>query len=198
MQFIYLFTIFFRIGLIGFGGGYAIMSIIMQESQALGVTARQFADLTALHLVIPGPIAINAATFAGYQNSGFAGSLVATLGISAPCFVIVLTVMFFLEKFKKSKIVEGLFSGIRPAAIGLIAAASLAIAREVVLRGGATFSSFFGSVFTDPASAFSPMCLAIFLLSLLGLTKFKMNPIFVTLLAGAAGAAIGAIFPALA
>ena len=188
MHLLNIFFIFFRIGLIGFGGGYAIMSIIMQETQALGVTATQFADLTALHLVIPGPIAINAATFAGYQNDGFMGSLIATLGISAPCFIIVLTVMFFLEKFKKSKIVEGLFSGIRPAAIGLIAAASLTIAREVILRKGVSFASFFGGLFTDPGSVVSPMCVIIFALSLLCLTKFKMNPILVTLLAGAAGA----------
>ncbi|MCL2060902.1 MAG: chromate transporter [Oscillospiraceae bacterium] len=188
--FLNLFFIFFRIGLIGFGGGYAIMSIIMQESVNLGVTVEQFADLTALHLVIPGPIAINAATFAGYQNSGFFGSLTATLGISAPCFIIVLTVMFFLEKFKKSQVVEGLFFGVRPAAIGLIAAASLTIAREVILVGGVTFRSFFANILSDPLSVFSPMCLLIFVASLICLAKFKINPIAVTLLAGAVGAAV--------
>ena len=182
-----LFLVFFRIGLLGFGGGYAIMSIIMQESQKLGVSIQQFADLTALHLVIPGPIGINAATFAGYQNSGFLGSLFATLGISAPCFIIVLTIMFFLEKFKRSKIVEGLFSGVRPAAIGLIAAASLAIAREVILKEGVTFAYIMENIITDPLSVFSPWCLLIFIASLFCLSKFKINPIFVTLLAGVAG-----------
>lgn len=186
--YLHLFFVFFRIGLIGFGGGYAIMSIVMQESEKLGVSVQQFADLTALHLVIPGPIAINAATFAGYQNSGFWGSLSATLGISAPCFIIVLTVMYFLEKFKKSKIVEGLFYGVRPAAIGLIAAAALTIAREVILREGVTLSSFFNGVFSSPASVLSPMCLVIFILSLICLARFKMNPILVTVLAGVAGA----------
>ena len=183
-----LFIIFFRIGLIGFGGGYAIMSIIMQESQRLGVTAEQFADLTALHLVIPGPIAINAATYAGYHYANIPGSLVATLSISAPCFIIVLTVMFFLEKFKKSKIMDGMLSGIRPAAIGLIAAASMTIARDVILRQGVTFAAFFNNIFADPFSVISPMCLLIFALSLIALSKFKINPILVTLLAGAAGA----------
>lgn len=184
-----LFFIFFRIGLIGFGGGYAIISIIMQESISLGVTVEQFADLTALHLVIPGPIAINAATYAGYQNSGFWGSLFATLGISAPCFLIVLTVMYFLEAFKSSKIIEGLFSGIRPAAIGLIAAASLSIAREVIVRPGVGVASFFSGLLSSPSSVFSPACLVIFILSVFCLTKFKMNPVLVTILAGVAGAA---------
>ena len=188
MVFFELLLIFFRIGLIGFGGGYAIMSIIMQESQRLGVTAEQFADLTALHLVIPGPIAINAATFAGYHYAKIPGSLVATLAISAPCFIIVLTVMFFLEKFKKSKIMEGMLSGIRPAAIGLIAAASMTIARDVILKQGVTFSSFIDNIFSDPLSVFSPMCLVIFAASFFCLSKIKLNPILVTLLAGAAGA----------
>ena len=187
LTYLNLFLVFFRIGLLGFGGGYAIMSIIMQESQKLGVSVQQFADLTALHLVIPGPIGINAATFAGYQNAGVLGSLFATLGIGAPCFIIVLTVMFFLEKFKRSKIVEGLFFGIRPAAIGLIAAASIAIAREVILKQGVTFAFFTENIFTNPLSVFSPMCLVIFIASLICLSRFKMNPVLVTLLAGAAG-----------
>jgi len=190
MIFLYLFFIFFRIGLIGFGGGYAIMSIIMQESIQLGVSAEQFADLVALHLVVPGPIAINAATFAGYFHSGFWGSLVATLGVSAPCFVVVMTVMYFMEKFKKSTVLEGMLFGIRPAAIGLIAAAALTVAKGVIIKQGVTMASFFGGLFSDPISVFSPMCLLIFLASLFCLMKFKMNPIYVTLLAGAAGAVL--------
>lgn len=190
LTYLNLFFIYFRIGVIGFGGGYAIVSIIMQESVKLGVSIEQFADLTALQLVIPGPLAINAATYAGYLNSGVWGSLFATLGISAPCYVIVLTVMYFLDRFKKSKITEGLFLGIRPAALGLIGAASMIIAREVIISEGVTYGSFFAGLASDPFSVFAPGCLAIFLLSLLCLSKFKMNPILVTLLAGAAGALI--------
>jgi len=185
-----LFFVFFRIGLIGFGGGYAIISIIMQESVELGVSPEQFADLVALHLVVPGPIAINAATFVGYFNSGFWGALVATLGVSAPCYVVVLTVMFFIEKFRKSKILEGMLFGIRPAAIGLIAAAALTVARGVIISQGVTFGAFFDGLFTDPLSVMSPICLLIFLASLFCLTKLKMNPILVTFLAGVAGAVL--------
>ena len=197
MIFINLFFIFFRIGLVGFGGGYAIMSIIMRESLELGVTPEQFADLVAFHLVVPGPIAINAATFVGYFNSGVWGSLIATLGISAPCYVLVLTVMFFLERFKKSKIMEGILSGIRPAAVGLIAAAAMTIARDVIIREGVGFGTFFGGLFTNPASVVSPACLVIFLAAFISLWKFKVNPILVTLLAGAAGAGVF-FFPVIA
>jgi len=190
-----LFFVFFRIGLVGFGGGYAIMSIIMQESLALGVSPELFADLVAFHLVVPGPIAINAATFVGYFNSGFWGSLVATLGISAPCYVVVLTVMFFLEKFRKSKVLDGILSGIRPAAIGLIAAAALTIARDVIIRNRDSFASFFNGLFTDPLSVLSPMCLIIFLVSFIALWKFRVNPIIVTLLSGVAGACVYIAIP---
>ncbi|MDR3120871.1 MAG: chromate transporter [Clostridiales bacterium] len=182
-----LFFIFFRIGLVGFGGGYAILSIILTELGNLGVTVQQYADLTAIDLVVPGPIAINAATYVGYLNSGFLGSLFATLGISLPCYLIVLTVMFFLEKFKRSKVVQGIFAGVRPAAIGLIAAASLAIARDVILPEGTTIQTFFTGLFRSPLSVLSPVCLLIFVLSTVALTKFKANPIAVTVLAGVAG-----------
>jgi len=190
MTLLYLFFVFFRIGIIGFGGGYAILSIIMQESIKLGVSAEQFADLVALHLVVPGPIAINAATYAGYFYSGLWGSLAATLGVSAPCFAVVLTVMYFMDKFKKSSVLEGMLSGIRPAAIGLIAAAALTVARGVIISQGVTFNSFFNGIFTDPLSVFSPVCLLICIASFFCLKKLKMNPIIVTLLAGAAGAVL--------
>jgi chromate transport protein ChrA len=58
-----LFYVFFKIGIVGFGGGYAMLSMIMTESQQFGVTLEQLADLNALDMVVPGPLAINAATY---------------------------------------------------------------------------------------------------------------------------------------
>ena len=66
-----LFYTFFKIGLFGFGGGYAMMSMIMVECEKLSITLAQFADLNALDMIVPGPIAINAATYVGYLHSGF-------------------------------------------------------------------------------------------------------------------------------
>jgi chromate transporter len=96
--------------------------------------------------------------------------------------------MFFLEKFKKSKIMEGVLYGIRPAAIGLIAAVALTIGREIIIKPDLTYASFFGGLFSEPLSVFSPACLIIFLAALLCLWKVKVNPIIVTLAAGIAGA----------
>ncbi|MDR1440308.1 MAG: chromate transporter [Clostridiales bacterium] len=183
-----LFLIFFRIGLIGFGGGYAIISIIASELGSLGISSQQFADLVAIDLVVPGPLAVNGATYVGYLSSGFWGALAATLGISLPSYAVVLSVMYFVDKFRQSRFVQGFLAGVRPAAIGLIAAASMTIGKDVFLVEGTTFGSFFGSLLGDPLSVRSPVCLIIFILATVALAKLKANPILVTVLAGAAGA----------
>jgi chromate transporter len=183
-----LFFLMFRIGLIGLGGGYAIVSIIMTELENLGVSVEQFADLTAVDLIVPGPLAINAATYVGYINAGFIGALVATLGISLPAYAIVFTVMYFLDKFKKSRLMQGLLAGIRPVAIGLIAAAALTIAGDVILRETVDFRTFF----LHPLAAISPVYLLLFILAAFALLKLKANPILVTVLAGIAGAILAA------
>jgi chromate transporter len=186
--FFVLFFIFFRIGLIGFGGGYAIISIIATELGALGISSQQFADLVAVDLIVPGPLAVNGATYVGYLNSGFWGALAATLGICAPSYIVVLSVMYFIEKFKQSRFVQGFMRGVRPAAIGLIAAASMTVGKDVFLAEGTTFQSFFGSLFSDPLAVISPAGLLLFVLAAFALTKLKANPILVTVLAGVAGA----------
>ena len=187
MRLLNLFWVFFRIGAIGFGGGYAILSYIMREASAIGISVQQFADLAALDLVVPGPIAINAATYIGYLDSGIPGAVAATLGICMPVFVIVLTAMYFLERFKRSMLLQSMLSFIRPAAIGLIAAASMAIAASVVIVEDAQGARFFEAFIISPASALSFPALAVFVLSAAALIRFKVNPILVTVLAGVAG-----------
>lgn len=169
-----LFT-FFRIGLIGFGGGYAMISLIFTESARLGISVQQFADLTALDLVVPGPIAINASTYVGYLNSGIIGAIVATLGVCIPSYLIVLLVMRGMEKFRASALLQGFLSGVKPAAVGLIAAAAITIAAGVLINEGTAFS-------------FSPIAVAIFAVVALASIKFKVDPILLTVLSGVAGA----------
>ena len=187
MRLVNLFWIFFRIGVICFGGGYAILSYIMREVGAIGITAQQFADLAALDLVVPGPIAINAATYVGYLDGGVPGAAAATLGICMPVYLIVPTAMYFLERFKRSRLLQSMLAFIRPAAIGLIAAASLTIAGSVIIAEQAQGARFFEEFLRAPASALSFPALAIFVLAAAALIKFEANPILVTVLAGAAG-----------
>ena len=181
-----LFYSFFKIGIVGFGGGYAMMSMIMIESEKFSVTTAQFADLNALDMVIPGPIAINAATYVGYLHSGVWGAFAATLGVTLPSFIIVTLVMLFINKYRENKIVSGALTGIKPAAVGLIAAAALTIASGVLLEPGMDSAA----LFSDPLHTISFSMAAVFLVTAVANIRFKVNPILLTVLAGVAGAFI--------
>ena len=171
-----LFYTFFKIGIIGFGGGYAMMSMIMIECEKLSVTAAQFADLNALDMIVPGPIAINAATYVGYLYSGFWGALSATVGVVAPSLILVTLAMRFINKYKESAALSGTLAGIKPAAVGLIAAAALMIASNVLLNPGTDMAT----LFTDPLGAISPLTAGVFIVTAIANIRFKVNPILLT------------------
>lgn len=131
MILISLFLIFAKIGLIGFGGGYAILTIIQQELTQRGwIGQQEFADIAAISQITPGPIAVNAATYVGYRIAGFWGSVVATLGVSLPSFVLVIIAAHFILKFKTSRVVESCMKGIRPVTVAFIASAAIFFALE--------------------------------------------------------------------
>ena len=174
---------FFIIGLLGFGGGYAMMSMIMAESSKLAITPAQFADLSALDMVVPGPIAINAATYVGYLNSGFFGSLTATIGVSIPSFILVTLFMRFIEKYRDNTIMTGALTGIRPAAVGLIAAAAMMIALGVLLKADFDTAMFLA----DPLGSVSYLMAGVFIVTAVANIRFKVNPIILTILAGVVG-----------
>lgn len=131
MILISLFLVFAKIGLIGFGGGYAILTIIQQELTQRGwIGQQEFADIAAISQITPGPIAVNAATYVGYRIAGFWGSLAATVGVSLPSFVLVILAAHFILKFKESRIVEACMKGIRPVTVAFIASAAIFFAME--------------------------------------------------------------------
>lgn len=179
-----LLYVFFRIGALGFGGGYAMMSMIIDEASRFSITSEQFASLTALDMVVPGPIAINAATFIGYLAGGFWGALFATIGVSLPSFVIITLVMHFIERYRENKVMNSFLSGVKPAAVGLIAAAAMTIASGVLLLPGASLST----LFTNPLGTISIVACAIFLIAAFANIRFNVNPILLTVLAGIVGA----------
>lgn len=186
-----LFYVFFRIGVVGFGGGYTMLSMIMTEAQRLGVTNGQIADLLALDLLIPGPIAINAATYTGYisgssHNAAAAilGSVSATAGVALPSLIIVPIFMFFMKKLVENKIWKGFLSGVKPGAVGLMAAATLFIAQTVLLAPEGEWNA----LLTEPLKTVSPVCVVIFFGCAFLNIKWKVNPILMTLAAGVAGA----------
>ncbi len=136
MVYLQLFAIFFKVGILGFGGGYAILTLIFQDVQAFGMmSAGEFANLVALSQVTPGPIAINAATYVGFNVAGLPGAVLATVAVSLPSFLLCLAVLMFIEHFKTNVVVASVLAGIRPATVGLMAGAFLFMAQTAVLPG---------------------------------------------------------------
>ena len=127
--YIELFYTFFKIGLFGFGGGYAMLSLIQYEvvEAHQWLTTGEFTDIVAISQVTPGPIAINSATYIGYIATGgtVLGSAIATLAVCLPSVIIMVLICRFFMLFKNNRYVVAALSGMNPAAIGLIAAAAI-------------------------------------------------------------------------
>jgi len=130
-----LFVSYLKIGFFGFGGGYAMLSLIQNEVvvQHGWMTNAQFADIVAVSQITPGPIAINSATYVGYTVvlqtghmwCGILGSVIATLAVCLPSLTLMMLVARFFLKLKGNRWVEGAMRGMRPVVIGMIAAAAL-------------------------------------------------------------------------
>ena len=133
MIYLQLFITFFKIGLFGFGGGAAMLSLIQFEVvEHYGwITASEFTNMVAVSQVTPGPIGINCATYAGYLATGsILGSAVATISLVLPSFIIMMLLIVFMTKMKNNKIVDSIMSLLRPTVVGLIAAAALLLITE--------------------------------------------------------------------
>lgn len=130
-----LFVSYLKIGFFGFGGGYAMLSLIQNEVvvQHAWMTNAEFADIVAISQITPGPIAINSATYVGYTVGyqgggalfGVLGAFVATFAVCLPSLTIMLLITRFFIKLKHNKYVEGAMLGMHPVVIGMIAAAAL-------------------------------------------------------------------------
>ncbi|MDD4389598.1 MAG: chromate transporter [Eubacteriales bacterium] len=165
---------FFQIGLFGFGGGYAMLPLIFQNIQQFGyMGAQEFADLVAISQVTPGPIAVNAATYVGFKTAGYLGAFSATFGVVLPAFTLMIIVSRFIEHFKESAIIKGIFIGVRPVTVGLIASAAVFLGQAALMVPGAGINIIAAGIFG---------------LTILFAGKFKMSPITITIIMGAAGA----------
>ena len=170
MIYLKLFLVFAKIGLFGFGGGMAMLPMIYQGAETFGLmSADEFSNLVAISQVTPGPIAVNAATYVGFNCAGYAGAFAATLGVALPSFVLVTITYHFIKKFRESSRIEGAFTGIRPVTTGLIAAAVVFMGESVV-------------------AADSIVPYVILAASVILMGKFKMNPIAIIIVSGVAGA----------
>ena len=127
MIYLQLFISYLKIGFFGFGGGYAMLSLIQNEivEQRGWITVSQFADIVAVSQMTSGPIAINSATYIGYTIGGFWGSVVATVAVCLPALTVMLALTKFFLKLKDNRYVHGVIGGMRPVVVGMIAAAAL-------------------------------------------------------------------------
>ena len=178
MLYLQLFYTFFKIGLFGFGGGYAMLSMIQGEvvTRYGWLTSQEFTDIVAISQMTPGPIGINSATYVGFTATGSVwGSIIATLAVALPSFILMLAISKFFLKYQKHPVVEAVFSGLRPAVVGLLASAAL------VLMNAENFSSP-----KEDMYSFIISCL-IFLVAFVGTRKYKINPILMIVACGIAG-----------
>ncbi len=170
MIYLQLFFVFAKIGLFGFGGGMAMLPIIYQGARQFGLmSADEFSNLVAISQVTPGPMAVNAATYVGFNCAGYGGALAATVGVALPSFVLVTLACYFINRFKESKILDSAFAGIRPVTVGLIGSA-------VIFMGQSAFAQL------------NPVSIAIAAVTVVLAGKFKVSPIPIVIGAGVIGA----------
>lgn len=183
MIFLLLFYTFFQIGLFGFGGGYAMLSLIQGEvvTKYEWLSSSEFTDIVAISQMTPGPIGINSATYVGYTavvNAGYShamgilGSIVATFSVVLPSFILMILISRFFLKYQKHPAVAAVFSGLRPGVVGLLAAAALVLMNEENF-GQDAYQIIISSL--------------LFLLVFVASYKYKANPILLIVLCGVAG-----------
>ena len=138
MIYLQLFWVYLKIGLLGFGGGYAMLSMIQFEvvEKHAWMTMSEFADVVALSQMTPGPISINCATYVGYQVGGIFGSLLASFSIVLPSLILLYFVLRYLFKHKDNFIIKTTLRDLKPFIAGLIFAAAM------LMMNKTTFSDF--------------------------------------------------------
>ena len=127
MIYLQLFLSYLKIGFFGFGGGYAMLSLIQNEIvvQQGWLTDAQFADIVAVSQMTPGPIAINSATYIGYEVGGVLGSVVATFAVCLPSLTLMLLLTRFFLRHRENRYIKSVVKSVGPIVVGMIASAAL-------------------------------------------------------------------------
>ena len=186
MIFLYLFITFFEIGLFGFGGGYGMLSLIQHETVEHWhwLSSSEFTDIVAISQMTPGPIGINSATYCGYtavSNAGYSssmavfGSAVATFALVLPSLILMILISKMFLKYMKTHAVQSVFNGLRPAVVGLLAAATLLLMTP----------ENFSMPTVNPWQFF--ISCGLFAATFYGTYFLKINPIRMTIYAALAG-----------
>ena len=185
MIYLELFWGFLKIGLFSFGGGYAAMPLIQEQvvSTHNWLSMAEFTDLITISQMTPGPIAINSATFVGIKIAGIPGALASTAGCILPSCIIVLMIAKLYMKYRGMHMLQGILNSLRPAVVAMIASAGISVL-ITALWGSAELISLAGTNW---------ILAAIFVLCVVLLRKFRMNPILVMVLAGVVKAGVSVL-----
>ena len=128
-----LFLTFFKIGLVSFGGGYAMIPLVTDEALRYGFSSEAVLNFIAVAESTPGPIAINMATFIGSAKAGILGSMLATLGVVLPSFIIILIISSVIKGLMQFGGVKAFLNGLRPVVVGLIVGTAITLLLTVIL-----------------------------------------------------------------
>ncbi len=186
MIYVYLFLTFFKIGLFGFGGGYGMLSLIQHETVERWhwLSSSDFTDIVAISQMTPGPIGINSATYCGYTacvHAGYSvpmailGSATATLALVLPSLILMVLISRMFMRYMHTRTVTSIFQGLRPAVVGLLAAATLLLCT----------ADNFSTPQQNPWQFF--ISCALFAASFYGVKVLKINPIRMMLYCAVAG-----------
>lgn len=196
MIYLRLIWAYLKIGLFGFGGGYAMLSLVEHTVVDPGwISETMFTDIVAISQMTPGPIGINSATYIGYAAPssvspelfsgplwGILGAMACTLAVVIPSYLLVLYASHFIRRHSESGVIKAMFSGLRPVVVGLIASAA------ILLMNNANFNpnGIRWQLLTNIA-----ICAAAFLLVFFpipwGKKRIRLHPISVIILAGITG-----------
>lgn len=186
---------YIKIGIFGFGGGYAMLSLVEKAVVSPGwISETLFTDIVAISQMTPGPIGINSATYIGYVAPGqvdpslsgigwsLLGSCLATLAVVIPSFILVLYSSHFIRKHSESGVIKAIFTGLRPVIVGLIASAA------IMLMNKANFNprNIDWQLWTNIAICIGAFCLAYFPIKFKK-KSVKIHPILIIVFAGTVG-----------
>lgn len=179
-----LFRVFFFVGLFTIGGGLVAITLMYEPVVGAGfISPQEFYNMVAISESTPGPIGINMATYVGFKLFGVPGGIITTAGTVLPSLIVIVIIAKYFASFHTRPLVRSAFSGLRPAATGMIAVAAAKVYAITIVTPQAFLSApLFGFVNMPQAVFFCAAAAALF--------AVKLHPLFIVL----GGAVFGIIF----